>query len=698
MKKNIEKIIKIFIYLTFFVPLVVVPSSFIFPFIVPKILLFRSLIAVSLLGFFLLLIINWQEYKPKFTWLSISLLSFLVSFAISTFIGVDPYHSFWDNHERMLGLFTIIHYIVYYLICSKVFKNWEEWKWALKVFLGAGTLVMFIGILQIFKPDLLLNGGSDRVASTLGNSVYVGGYGLFLSFVAYLLFIKEKIKSFKYIIALCGIMALVGVIFSGSRGAILGFFGGVTFAALLYSFTLKEFPRVRKGIWVVAIIGILGLGILFVFRESAFVTRIPAIGRLLNTSVSDVTQSARFLAWEAAVKGWKQKPFFGWGPNNFFYTFNENYDPRSLNFGYGETWFDNAHNILLNTLAVQGVFGLIAYLSIFIFALCVIYKAYRKGYLDQHIAIIMAAFLIAHLVQNITVFENPTSYLYFMFWLAFINKLTERENSQISNQNKDDENVKKIFTPDKKIGYGIIVGSIVIAGIFIFITNIQPARANKKTLNTLRQLNANLGVDNVVEEVKSTLSFSSPHIDDIRGDIAKGLNNVIYNSQNQFSEQNKDQFNKIFSLAEEAIKPNFILHPLDIRNYMLLAQLYQTRAVIYKDVISLQQSEEYLAKALELSPSRQQVLFALANTKLQLRKDAEALKIFEDTLALNDNIGEAYWRLAYAYALINKFDKAKQTLDLATKRNIRFNDQEKQIIAEISTQLQALATSTTSTP
>ena len=126
MKKNIEWIIKFFIYASFFVPLVVVPSSFIFPFIVPKILLLRTLIVLMLGGYLLLLLINGEEYKLKLTPLSIVLVGFLVSFGLSTFIGVDAYHSFWDNHERMLGLFTIIHYVVYYFVCSAVFKTWTD--------------------------------------------------------------------------------------------------------------------------------------------------------------------------------------------------------------------------------------------------------------------------------------------------------------------------------------------------------------------------------------------------------------------------------------------------------------------------------------------------------------------------------------------------------------------------------------------
>ena len=98
MKQNLVKVLKLLIYTTFFVPLLVLPMSFIFPFIVPKILMFRSLVALMAGCYVLLLLINWQEFKPRFSLLNLALAAFLASFAASTFICLDPYHTFFYNH------------------------------------------------------------------------------------------------------------------------------------------------------------------------------------------------------------------------------------------------------------------------------------------------------------------------------------------------------------------------------------------------------------------------------------------------------------------------------------------------------------------------------------------------------------------------------------------------------------------------
>jgi O-antigen ligase len=477
MKRTIERIVVLLVYATFFVPLILAPNSFIFPFIVPKVLLFRSLVIAMLCGYALLLIINYEEYRPRFSAVSLALTAFLASFTLSTFFGMDAYHSFWDNHERMLGLFTVVHYVIYYFICTAVLKNWSDWKRALQVFLIAGSIVMFIGVLQKFNQNLLLNQGSDRVASTLGNAIYVGGYGLFLFFVSMLLASREKRFWLKLLYGGFSVLALFGLFFSGTRGSVLGILAGLSTVLIAYSFLLKSNPPLRRvAFYLIAFIVLLS-GSLFIFRHNPIIANLPAVGRLLSTSLTNGSSDTRKIAWKIGIEGWQERPIFGWGPNNFFYAFNQFYNPRSLEFGYGETWFDNAHNIIINTLTVQGIFGLLTYLAIFVLAILTLWQSKDR---EQRLHLIAwgTGFLVAHLVQNITVFENPTSYLYFVFWLALVNRLGSPLFLAVT--------TAPGVSPAKDRSVGpLAIGSILLVGAaLIFVFNIQPARANKKTLTT----------------------------------------------------------------------------------------------------------------------------------------------------------------------------------------------------------------------
>ncbi|KKQ40683.1 MAG: Tetratricopeptide repeat domain protein [Candidatus Magasanikbacteria bacterium GW2011_GWA2_37_8] len=678
MRKTLENIVKGLIYVTFLMPLVVLPSSYIFPFIVPKILFFRTLVEIMLGAYILLLVINWQEYKPKFTWLNIALFAFLLSFGISTFVGTDAYHSFWDNHERMLGLFTILHYGIYYYICSGIFKGWADWRTVLKIFLLAGTTVMFIGILQTQNPGLLLNQGSARVASTLGNAIYVGGYGLFLAFVAYLLAIKEKNPVWRWIEIIAGAMAVMGLFFSGTRGSMLGLGAGIGVAIIGYIIFLREQKKARLFLGGLLITVVIIGGLLYAFRQSDFVQSSVILGRTFNTSLTDVMESPRWIAWVIAVEGWKERPVFGWGPNNYFYAFNAHYNPRSLDFGYGETWFDNAHNIIVNTLCVQGAFGLITYLSIFILGILSLIIARRKSQLDLHIVVVGSAFLVAHLVQNITVFENPTSYLYFMFWLAMVNSLSlhtdNTVNSNLTIQQFNNKNVK----PDKKISIGLISVVSILVILLIFIFNIQPSRANKMTLDTIRTLSQSPLLS--IDKMKASLNFASPHIDDIRADIGRTAAQILGSN---YQKLGADRSKEILDVAYNNLQKNLDLHPLDIRNQLTLAQMAQLAYQITNNAQYFFDADKFLSDALAKSPRRQQIVYSLAMLKLQLGQKDLAVKMLEGAISDNPKIGESYWRLAYIYKVMGDINKAKETIALAEKNNIVWDDQAKTVLGDL---------------
>ncbi len=677
MKQNIVKVLKFLIYATFFVPLLVLPTSFIFPFIVPKILLFRSLVTLMIGCYILLLLINWEEYKPKFSLLNLALSIFLASFAVSTFVGVDPYHSFWDNHERMLGLFTIFHYVAYYFICSSIFKNWSDWSRALKVFLSAGFMVMFVGVLQHYKSGLLLNQDTARVASTLGNSIYVGGYGLFLTFVAFLLFIKEQNKIWKWLEVAAGILGIVGMFFSGTRGSMIGLVAGMGVAVLGYIIVLRDFPRTRKILAGVAVTGVLVISLLYVFRQSSFVLSIPTVNRTINTSFESIKNSPRWIAWEVAFESWKERPAFGWGPNNFFYAFNKYYQSRSLEFGYGETWFDNAHNIIMNTLAVQGAFGLASYLFVFLAAIITLVLSRRKKLLDPHITVIGISFLAAHLTQNVTVFENPTSYLYFMFWLAMVAGLSsKKEEPVVAGAKNNGKNIK--ISPNKIVGSGTVVTTGLVMLLLIFIFEIQPARANMKTLDALKYLSYQ--PETGIEIMKAALAFNAPHIDDIRSDLARTVSQVLSNGSGKLS---KEKSIELLNTSVDSLRANVLLHPYDIRNYLILSQLGQIGYSLTGDTSYIGLYGENLESALKYSPKRQQIIFNLANFYLQTGRTDQAISSIEQTIQDDPKISEGYWRLAYTYRLAGQLDKAIETLQLAEKNGIVFTEQEQGVIAQI---------------
>jgi hypothetical protein len=58
----------------------------------------------------------------------------------------------------------------------------------------------------------------------------------------------------------------------------------------------------------------------------------------------------------------------------------------------------------------------------------------------------------------------------------------------------------------------------------IYSTNINPARANKETLNVIKVLSAGQDITTVYNKA---VSIPTPHIDDIRNDMGRTFSNVI---------------------------------------------------------------------------------------------------------------------------------------------------------------------------
>ncbi|MBI5728354.1 MAG: O-antigen ligase family protein [Candidatus Magasanikbacteria bacterium] len=646
---------------TFFVPLLVVPAQFIFPFIVPKILFFRSLTVLMAGGYILLLAFHWEEFWVRRTGVTLAVVAFIGSFAVSTFVGVDWYRSFWDNHERMLGLFTLFHYFLYYLVVTSVIREWREWRFFLRLFLLAGGLVMFIALLQKGSPELLLNRGAARVSSTLGNPIYVGGYGLFLGFLGCLLFLREKANAWRVYAATGAVLGFLGIFLSGTRGSVVGLCVGVWVGCLAYAITLKEHRRARQICAGLIAGSVLLLVILFLFRASPAVRNIPALGPLLNTSVA-IGDSAgtRILAWGIAFDAWRERPIFGWGPNNYYYAFNKYYRPKFLAFGWGETWFDNAHNIIVNTLAVQGIVGLGIYLFIFGSAIWTMWRRQQSGALDIHVANIGAAFLVAHLVQNIFVFENPTSYLYFFFFLAFL-------NGQTMVKPAGSEKLKPAEADKKKPSVAIISTVAAMVVFILYTTNVNPARANMATLQVIQ--GAYQG-RNAVEEYRQSSAIPSPHIDDIRNDFARTAFELL---PRYVEAKRSEEARALFQLAYEELNKNLLLHPRDIRVHIQQAQLVQYAAQLTQDPKWFLVAEELLGQALTYSPKRQQIQYLLSGTKAVLGRNDEAIKLMRESIDNEPTVDEGWWRLALLYQDLGQITEARKLLAEAEGRGIQFS-------------------------
>src|SRR3989338_8974400 len=194
------------------------------------------------------------SYRPRVSALLAVFTAFVAAIALSDAFGVYPFKSFWSNFERMEGWVTLAHLFAYFTVVVSVMTP-ALWRRLFQMSLGVSAFVALYGLLQLFGYVALGGGGGGglaaRLAATLGNATYLAGYMLFHIFIAALLWGQSWMEVNKGRLALSlmygSVIALdtFVLLFTGTRGAILGLVGG----ALLASVLLVLLARNSRNAW-----------------------------------------------------------------------------------------------------------------------------------------------------------------------------------------------------------------------------------------------------------------------------------------------------------------------------------------------------------------------------------------------------------------------------------------------------------------
>ena len=170
---NIKQILKWGIIVGLFATLIVpfiVSNGMYFPFIVGKAFAFRIIIEI-IFALWLILIFKDKEARPKFSWVALLAILFVVVMFIADILGVAPSKSLWSNFERMDGWVTLIHLLMYFVVFASVIKE-DVLYWFLRASVGLSAVMTVMAFADI-------SNGIYRVSGPLGNPIYISIYFLF---------------------------------------------------------------------------------------------------------------------------------------------------------------------------------------------------------------------------------------------------------------------------------------------------------------------------------------------------------------------------------------------------------------------------------------------------------------------------------------------------------------------------------------
>jgi len=626
------------------VPLFVSNTLF-FPFITGKNFSFRILVEIAAL-LWVVLLLREAQYRPKFSWLAISVVTFVAIVGIADIFSANPIKSFLSNFERMEGWITMAHLLVYFLMLGTLLKKWSIWEKFLQTSVAVSVISCIYGFMQL-GGVAAIHQSSTRLDASFGNSAYLAIYMLFHVFITIILlnrWIKRRYFGLPwyqdplvYIYAVIIAMQASVLFFTATRGSILGLLGGFIIAGILVAITERENRTLRK-VSIGILIGLVAIvGLFFLIKNTAFVQHNEVLSRFSSISLSDNTTKSRFMIWNMAWQGVTDSPkhfLIGWGQESFNYIFNKYYNPGMY---AQEQWFDRAHDIVFDWLSASGVLGLLAYFAMFGLTL---YSVWRKSKFSPLEKSLITGLLAGYLFHNIFVFDNITSYIMFFAVMAFVHS-SEVEEVEIASKKNNLKNVNSAEKQAKEIDETFQYAGMLLAGIaFIFIFyqyDYKPIAANTILIKALTQTQlAPVGnnqpaivytADNV-QAFKTAISYNTIGLYETREQLFDTAQKAVSGSSENKVKQD------LVNLAEQQFTEQLKETPNDVRYYVLGGTFLQ-------NIGDYKNAAIYLLKAQTISPKKQSILFALGSNYFALNNGVDALATFKKAYELDTTYGEA---------------------------------------------------------
>jgi Flp pilus assembly protein TadD len=456
-------------------------------------------------------------------------------------------------------------------------------------------------------------------------------------------------KKFRLLCSFCVFVCAACIILTASQSAYLGLFAGFGLFFLLY----PKKPKLLKIALAVLIIS------LAVFSVSAKLFP-ETIGNIMPAITSWGIDQNRLSSWKIGVEAIKHKPLFGYGPENFQTAFEKYYDPSlpqmtSQKFLHS-SWWDKAHNFLIQTTVDFGLIGLIFHLLFFGFLFLFLEKAKQKAIKekngpDPRLFLLMQSSFAAYFANTFFNFDTQASLISISFLTGYsfcLLKTAFNQNFQIvHNYVYGKGNKNNLGSPlAKKL---ILFLGLALLFAFLKISALVPFSVIAKTnvaRNEIESGNYKTAIELTRKAAEINTVFDSSYLGLEYADILK-----------ECASQMPEQETALIYESYEIMKKKIPADSKYIKNWLALSQFASYLANYEKDSAKKEElakeSSSYIEKAKQLSPKRQENFIEETRLNWAVKNYSKAIDSANNCLALNSNSGECLWMLAVSYAFNN---------------------------------------------
>jgi len=656
------------VYLSLFAPLIVQGGSF-FPFVGPKSLYFMAFAEIALLGY-LFLIVGSPRYRPKINILLLAMILFMVILVLSAIFGVDPQRSFWSKHERMTGVLMWFHLFAFFVVLSSVFSK-KDWHRIFEVSMFSAFLA---GALSLFS---MINAGNVSIASrggaTLGNSSFLATYLLFNFFFGLYLYLKTKGWERVYCAATTLLIA-IALFLSTGRAVIVSTVVGLVLLILLY-LSFKKKGKIR----------VLGVSLLVICMIAGVISIVFAFipGNFFNQKFIQFASYSRFENARMSFRALKERPWLGWGLENFELIFTRFFNPSYFLPSFvGEVWFDRAHVSVFDTLATTGILGLFSYFLVFGAVFWVLWRAYLKHKKEKAMqgpealqyqkpeeendfwtTVIFSVFLVAYFLQNFTVFDMISSYLMLFLVLSFVGSIASKRKA---------DTVFKRQRPLNPI-LALIILILFFCSFFKFVIN--PYQSGRYVIPAV---NATLHRDRLYFS-KKALETSPLGKYQIRGFFAEAIVELAQKGPSGNKKATREEIMEGLDFVAKELEKTMEESPLDYRSCLNLGKVYGVYSRY--DYSKIELSSGALERAITISPTNQQAYWSLAQTRLTQGRPDDAISLVEKALLLDVRVKKSNIIMVEVAMMIGNIDLAQQKAKEAIEINPSWEEEIESILS-----------------
>jgi len=333
--------------------------------------------------------------------------------------------------------------VVFYLLGIHLFKNIKSVKLFIWLF-SSSLVIAVIAILYQHSLHFFSQEWSNKVTDPFfkDHTIYGAVLALIIPVMAGFV-IKPKYFNLSPNERLLAIfffaILMIGLVFSYTRAAWMS-----VVVALVYFFVLILKIKFR---FQMVLIGILALGIIYFWPfVKLYLANTKSVSsddfkdhlESVSNISTDLSNTERINRWESAIRMYKEKPVFGWGPGTYIFKYAPFQlarlrTPISTDFGT----LGNAHSEYIGPLSESGLLGMI---SIIVIVLIVIYKGNyiyfnSKNKTTKAYAVIIMLSLMTYFAHGLVNNFLHTDKASVPFW-AFIAIIAALDQYHLNSENK----------------------------------------------------------------------------------------------------------------------------------------------------------------------------------------------------------------------------------------------------------------------